>query len=170
MTCYIHNISPIKKASSLNRKFFNCTIQAKDNVIRALCFSPEKHSQFSTIEATKSPVKLQDFSYLRNNQSEDLVIHKMTTATPISATEILFPITEELQKNAPITIASLQKLAPEQLVDLKAEVCAVSATKKSFYQGKDPLRKQEVVLRDQNRKVSKHSKIRRVQSRPVNSV
>ena len=96
---------------------------------------------------TKSPVKLQDFSYSGENQSEDLVIHRMTTATPVS--EVLFPITEELQKNAPITIASLQKLAPEQLVDFKAEVCAVSAMEKVIFQGKDPLRKQEVVLRDE---------------------
>ena len=125
-------MSPIKKASSSNRKFFNCTIQAKNSVIRAVFFfPPEKHSQLSTFEATKSPVKLQDFSYSGENQSEDLVIHRMTIATPVS--EVLFPITEELQKNAPITIASLQKLAPEQLVDFKAEVCAVSATKKVIF-------------------------------------
>ena len=58
----------------------------------------------------------------------------MTTATPVL--EVLFPITEELQKNAPITIASLQKLAPEQLVDFKAEVCAVSAMKKLSFKVK----------------------------------
>ena len=100
---------------------------------------------------TKSPVKLQDFSYSGENQSEDLVIHRMTTATPVS--EVLFPIIEELQKNAPITIASVQKLAPEQLVDFKAEVCAVSAMEKVIFQGKDPLRKQEVVLRDETASV-----------------
>ncbi len=139
MICYIHNVSPTKKASSSNRKFFNCTVQAKDNVIHAVCFSPEKHSQFSTIEATKSPVKVEDFLHSADNQSEDLVIHRMTTATPISATEILFPITKELEKNAPITIASLRKLAQERLVDLKAKVCAVSPMKKVIYQG--PLKK-----------------------------
>ena len=140
MTCYVHNVSPLKKRLSSNRKFFNCTIQSKDKVICAVCFSPNKHAQFTTIEATKSPVKLDDFTY-SVDQSDDLVINRNTTATPISAGEAEFTIAEELRANAPVTIASLQRLAPEQLVDFKAQVCSVSAVKTLVSQRKRSTKK-----------------------------
>jgi hypothetical protein len=49
------------KTASSKRKYFNCTLQAENDPVKAVCYSPEKHSQLEIVAKTKSPVKLQNF-------------------------------------------------------------------------------------------------------------
>ena len=52
---YIHNVSPIKQ-NSRNIKWFDCSFQMEQGVVRAVCFDP-------------SPSTLQRFTQAANNQS-----------------------------------------------------------------------------------------------------
>ena len=77
------------------------------------------------------------------------MINKYTKITPLPIDEIDFPRTEICNKDGLIPkISSLQKVAGEQIVSLKAKVAARSGIKylNTLHHGK--LRKQEAILRD----------------------
>ncbi len=56
LSCYIHAVSPVKKADTSERRFFYLILQQKDESVRAVCFSPEKQAELKTLEKVKSPV------------------------------------------------------------------------------------------------------------------
>ena len=49
---------------------------SKDIVVRAVCFSPEKHAELRHLEHAKSPVKLQNFGGAINGS--DVFVFKQT--------------------------------------------------------------------------------------------
>ncbi|CAB4011402.1 Hypothetical predicted protein [Paramuricea clavata] len=146
--CYVHAVSPVKTATSNNRKYFNCTIQSEEKVTRAVCFSPDKHSQLKTLQQTKSPIKIENFGHARNDENGDMLIHKFTKIVPIDATTISFPYSDNLTASGIIPISSIANLAVEQLVSVKAEVAHLSGVKILQTQHQGTLKKQEVIIRD----------------------
>ena len=44
MPCYIDAVSPVKKAETSERRYFNLIIQTKDGSVTAVCFSSAKTS------------------------------------------------------------------------------------------------------------------------------
>ena len=148
MQCYVHAVKPVKKATSSNRKYFNCTIQGEEKLTRAVCFSPEKHSQLKTLQETKSPVKIENFGHSSNDENGDMLIHKYTKITPIDATKIIFSYSDGLTATGVVPISSIVNLAVEQLVSVKAQVAHLSGVKIVQTQHQGTLKKQEVIIRD----------------------
>ena len=56
--CYIHGLSPVKNANNSDKRYFNCTLQCKDGVRRAVCFSQQRHPEIKTFQNTKCAVKI----------------------------------------------------------------------------------------------------------------
>ena len=82
---------------------------------------------------------------------QDIFINKYTKITPLPIDEIDFPHAEICNKDGLIpNISSLQKVAGEQIVSLKAEVVELSGIKylDTLHHGK--LRKQEAILERHN--------------------
>ena len=129
--CYIHAMSPMKNAQSSKRKYFDCTLQNKDTTVQAVCFSPEKYSELNTLQKTKSPVKITNYNTsAASSGKEDIIILSKTRISPITSNEIDFPYLSELTATGILPdLSALEKLAPEQLVTIKAEVAQVSAVK-----------------------------------------
>ena len=142
------------KTASSKRKYFNCTLQAENDPVKAVCYSPEKHSQLEIVAKTKSPVKLQNFK--RTDSSKDIVITKFTKITPLDKDEVAFHFQEDMtvkSADTVVNISSIAKLAPEQLISVKAQVVSVSATKhvaisKPDNTGTIKVPKQDLVIRD----------------------
>ena len=95
--CYFH-ISPVKTASTSNKKYFNCIIQSSDKSVRAVCYSPEKRAESNALASTRSPVKLDNYKR-PNNRDDDFVITKFTKIVPIDKKEIDFSFSEEQLEN-----------------------------------------------------------------------
>lgn len=85
LTCYIHNMSPIKKTS--NRQYFNRSLQTQASVIPAVCFSPHKYSEFTTAQATKTQVKLTNFKCCISLKAL-VTIWYIVQKSPVLTTEI----------------------------------------------------------------------------------
>ena len=130
------------KTSPSKKKYFNCTLQAKDDPVKAVCYSPNKHSELKTVANTKSPIKLQNFK--KTDSSTDIVITNFTTITPLNKTDVDFNFEENMtvkSADTVVNISSITRLAP---------VVSVSAVKKiTLPQSNDitKLSKQEVVIR-----------------------
>jgi hypothetical protein len=140
------------KTTPSKKRYFNCTLQAKDDPVKAVCYSPDKHSELETVAKTRSPIKLQNFK--KTDSSKDIVITKFTKITPLSKADVGFSFEDNMtvkSADAVVNISSITKLAPEQLISVKAQVVSVSAVKKiTLPQSNDTtkLSKQELVIRD----------------------
>ena len=122
-------------------------LQKKDNVVRAVCFSPQKHTQLHTFQQTKSPVKVSNYG--KSQLGKDVIFNQHTKIAPIDNTNIDFPHSNKLTTTGmAISISSLNDLAGEQLVTLKAQVAQISGVKRIETQHQGRLNKQEVILRD----------------------
>ena len=145
ITCYIQSVSPIKNTSSNKRKYFDFSLQTRDEPMRALCFLSDKQPEVKTLEQVKSPVKIQNY----DRQYQDVLITKHTKIVPLEKDNINFahsPMcnTDGLLEN----ISSLQKVAAEQVVSVKAEVVKMSGCKTIQTQRYGSLKKQEIIIRD----------------------
>ena len=130
----MHAVSPVKKSTKSNRKYFNFILQGKDNTARGVCFAPAKHSELSTLQKTKSPVKVCNYS----QSNDDVIFNHVTKLTPLDGEDIDFPYSESISITGMIkNIASCYELASEQLVSIKEEVAVVSAVKKIHTQGEN---------------------------------
>ena len=122
-------------------------LQKKDNVVRAVCFSPQKHTQLHTFQQTKSPVKVSNYG--KSQLGKDVIFNQHTKIAPIDNTNIDFPHSNKLTTTGmAISISSLNDLAGEQLVTIKAEVAQISGVKRIETQDQGRLNRQEVILRD----------------------
>ena len=125
-TCYIHSVSPLKNASSNKRKYFDFSLQTRDEPLGALCFVSEKQMEFKTLQQVKSPVKIQNC----DKQEQDVLITKYTKIVPVAAENIDFPHTPMRHADGLLeNISLLQKVATEQVVSIKAEVVQMSGSK-----------------------------------------
>ena len=142
--CYIHGLSPVKNANNSD-KYFNCTLQCKDGVRRAVCFSQQKHPEIKTFEKPKCAVEI--LHYTTSKPDEIILNHQSKIIPNEEATG--FNYSADLIPNGAInSISALNNVASEQLISIKAQVVNISAVKvvKTQYQG--TLKKQEVLIRD----------------------
>ena len=128
LQCFIHDVSPTQEATSSKRKYFNFTAQSKNEAVRAVCFLPDKQPELRTLQQVKTPVKLENFTTSSSGAKQDLIITKYTKITPLKKDDVDFTFSDELQANEPVTnISAIHKLAPEQLITVKAEIVSVSS-------------------------------------------
>ena len=141
ITCFVHAVSPVKKAAVSGKSYFNLALQTDKSVKRAVCFSPDCQQRYKDMELAKSPVKLSNY-LVKNN---DVLLNKSTLLKPLG--EVPFEFNSKLSCNSVLSLIDLDRLAPEQLVSIKCEVSELTAVKKSGT-GDGILLKQEAVLRD----------------------
>ncbi|CAB3997651.1 Hypothetical predicted protein, partial [Paramuricea clavata] len=142
--CYIHGVSPVKDVQFSGREYFNCTVKKKDGPVRAVSFSPNKHLEFTRRQKAKSLVKVSNYT---KSKGKDIVFNQYTKITPID--DIDFQHSSKLLiTGLANTIASLNEVAPEQLISVKAEIAEVSGVKIVNTQHQGMLKKQEVLVRD----------------------
>ena len=149
LNCYIHAVSPVKKGALSGKEYFSCTLQKKDGVMRAVCFSPEKQDNVLQLGKSKSPVKIKNFQTKIYQGKPEIVMSKYTKITTLSKEDVNFNYSFIGSENIPTTtISALEKFGKDQLVNLKAEVTEISGTKKVNTQFQGQLTKQEVTIRD----------------------
>lgn len=113
--------------------------------MRALCFLSDKQPELKTLEQVNSPVKIQNY----DRQKQDVLITKYTKIVPLEKDNVNFPHTPMCNADGLLeNILSLQKVAPEQVVSIKAEVVQMSGWKTIHTQRYGSLKKQEVIIRD----------------------
>ena len=150
VNCYVHAVSPIKRSTSSERRYFNCTLQTETASCRAVCFSPEKFPELKTFEKVKSPVKIENFrSKPGLNGEKEIIIQKNTSFTALDNSSVDFEHNELLTTTGLIpNISSLDKVASVQLISVKAHVLQLSSVKQIQTYNQGALKKQEVVLAD----------------------
>ena len=143
--CYIHGLSPVKNAINSDKRYFNCTLQCKDGVRRAVCFSQQKHPEIKTFQSTKCVVKILNDT---TSKTDDIILNHHSKIIP-NEEATGFKYSADLIPSGVInSISALNNVASEQVISIKAEVVNISAVKvvKTQYQG--TLKKQEVLIRD----------------------
>lgn len=81
LTCYIHDLSPVKKARSGNTEYYNFTVQTKQNVHQGVSFRMDLRDKLEKATEEKSPVKLKNFKRKVNwkdNSQQDIEINRNT--------------------------------------------------------------------------------------------
>ena len=145
IVCYIKDTSPIKKKGTL--KYFNCILQTTSSgVQKAVCFNPERKAAFDTLEKQRSPVKLSKYATSNKYGTTDIVIQKYTNVVPTEAPEL--EALYQQQTSSYATISSLQDVAPNQLITVKAKLLQLSATKNVIMHDSKPVKKQEGIIVD----------------------
>ena len=67
-------------------------------------------------------MKIENFGKSGNNQNDDILIHKYTKIFPVEKDDIEFTYSENLTATGFVNISSMEKLPPEQLISVKAQV------------------------------------------------
>ena len=146
--CYIHAVSPVKKANRSDKKYFNFTVQRKDSRSHGVCIVYQMHSKLTTFQKSKSQVKVENYGMSNSN---DIVFNQNTKVFLQDQPEQDFTFANDVAvANSGLAkdIASLSNIASDQIVSLKACVTHVSGVKKITTQFQGTLLKQEVHLAD----------------------
>ena len=53
MNCYLHNISDVKNATGLKKKYLNCIVQGSDKPVGQFAFHPKKGPSFKQFQQQK---------------------------------------------------------------------------------------------------------------------
>ena len=93
-------------------------------------------------------MKIENFGKSGNNQNDDILIHKYTKIFPVEKDDIEFTYSENLTATGFVNISSMEKLAAEQLISVKAQVGRLSGIKMVQTQHQGSLKKQEAIIRD----------------------
>ena len=142
--CYVHSVTDIKKGPQKN--YFGCTLQTKDQgVISALCFSPEKKSQFDDIKLKRSPVKIKNFRVSDKYGIKVLVDDTVKIEDVVEPGEFM-PIANGDQE--PVPIATLSKITLGQVVTIKAKVADISGVKIQIMDDKSKVNRQQTIIHD----------------------
>lgn len=119
---YVHNVSPIKKSSKAT--YFDMQVQTKSELLRAVCFSPKKHTEFESKCKSVSPVKLKKFKLDDKNNNKTILLNY---GAEIIDTTVDF----EPQPIPPTNnIASLTGAHLHQLVTITGKVTQLTGIKK----------------------------------------
>ena len=143
LTTYIHGTSPVKNARSSTRKYVNCILQKKDGAVIVVCFSSQKQTELTTLQVTKTHVRVINFS---KTNTGDIILDNQTKFTFLG--HLPFAYSDTLTANGTVLISSLAQVAAEQLVTVKAEVTHVSGIKKTPTLRQRVLSKLEGTIRD----------------------
>ena len=135
----MHNVSPVKKSGATS--YFNCHLQTDKDLIGSVCFATEKKETLDAMAAQRSPVKISNYNISNKYGRRDVVINRNTHITSTTAD---FPYKAQSDVTS---IASLSKVAPQQLVAIKGKIAHLSATKTIVIQD-FPVKKQEGYIVD----------------------
>jgi hypothetical protein len=80
----------VKKGALSGKEYFSCTLQKKDGVMRAVCFSPEKQNNILQLGKSKSPVKIKNFQTKIYQGKPEVVMSKYTKITTLSKEDVNF--------------------------------------------------------------------------------
>ena len=72
---YVKNLSVVSPSRDRKRKYFQCTLQTKDEERRVVSFSPEKHKLLSKIPGKNTNCELRK---CRSNSKEEIIINDYT--------------------------------------------------------------------------------------------
>lgn len=143
LTCFIHNVSPVKKGSITGAQYFNCTLQMKEQSKKAVCFSPAKQKRYNELETSKSPVKLSKY----NLKKGEVMISNTTFMKPLDPDKVDFKHNMNIAKEAVVMLGDLEQLANGQLVNVKVKVIDVSDPG-NHHGFKGVVQKQELLIAD----------------------
>ena len=144
------------KRSQANNDYFNATLQLKDKSMRAVCFSPDKHSCMKSKLESSSPLKISNYHIKRNRYSDQDEVHinKRTKLSDPNKSEITFDfteITEEEQEDRESTDSIQEIIANENAkskVNITGRVTVIELPTTITSNGKT-LTKQECTLTDE---------------------
>ena len=116
---------------------------------RAVCYAPEKRKEIHAFAVAKTPVKIQNFK--QPDQSNELILTKFTSVTPLPENVLTFPFSEELAASfngEPVNLSAIHNLTAEQLISVKGHVSSIAGVKlvQTKFGGK--VKKQDVIIRD----------------------
>lgn len=149
----MHQLSPVKRSNTSNIPYFDLKVQTENDVVRAVCFSPDKHDNFKRHFEASSAVKLSHFQ-LKNNKrtcEDEIHINKRTKLEDPSDSEVSFDISEDEPDHGENVIS---------VADAKSSKAgtAISAVGRVTFQGGieyvnargKKLKKQETILTDES--------------------
>lgn len=139
ITCYIHNVSPIKKSGTT--KYFNYVIQTKSDVRNGVCFAVDKRETLDSLAQQHSPVKIHKYSLSNKFGRKDIVINKNTLITPTTL-DFKYQDLDDVT-----SIALLSQVTAGQLVKIKGHVAHLSPTRTVLLDA-GPVKKQEAFIND----------------------
>ena len=87
---YVHKVSPIKESKQSRTKYFNMVLQTEQETKRAVCYVPNMHAKFTTVEKEKSPVKLRKFKFTKNLFNPSVNDVTISGRTDVVTTEVDF--------------------------------------------------------------------------------
>lgn len=130
VTGYIQAISPVKKATFSSTRYFNqdISIQKKDQVVRAVCFNLAKRPNLYKYEQAQTAVTLHNVRSTEKDGIQSIIIQKNTTMEPVT---VPFAFQHAAVSPSLPSIASLQEVSVEQLVQIKAKSQTSLALNKS---------------------------------------
>jgi len=123
LSCCVHGLTATKNTES--SKYVTCQLQTEKQVIKAICFSPDKIAPLTNAMNDKSPVRIKKFEY--NDKFKNIVIKNNTTVS-LSQDPLPFTLVNSLETHI-VSIKSLKMTSPKQLVNLKATVLSASGSK-----------------------------------------
>ena len=138
---YIHCLSPVKDTINKRAKFFDFKVQLREQIVRGVCFSPEKKEKLKQFQKCKSPIKIRKYGQNHKYGARNIVIDKRTQVI-LSAGPLSFACVD---LDSDKSIGSLKKVAPNQTVTIKGKVVSLYGRKK--ISGKN-LSKQEGMIAD----------------------
>lgn len=126
LSCYVHGVTQMINSGS--SRYATCQLQTESEMVKAICFSPEKIGPPRHAMTSKSPVKIKKFEY--NNKFNNIVIKNNTAFTP-SADPLSLQRIASLETHM-VTTETLKKTSPQQLVNLRTQPPTTSFTCLSF--------------------------------------
>lgn len=115
------------KTSQANNDYFDATLQLKDKSMRAVRFSPDKHSAMKSKLESSSPVKISNCDIKRNSyiDQDEIHINKRTKLSDPNKSEFIFnfpEITEEEQEDTEATDTYIQEIIADANTKSKANI------------------------------------------------
>lgn len=144
------------KRGQANNDYFDATLQLKDKSMRAVCFSPDKHSHMKSKLESSSPMKISNY-HIKHNRCTDqdkVHINERTKLSDPNKSEITFDfteITEEEKEDTESTDSIEEIMANENAkskVNITGRVTVVELPTTITSNGKT-LTKQECTLTDE---------------------
>jgi len=121
MTCYVHNVSPMKKGVVTGVPYFNCMLQMEKNARKTVCFSPNKRRTMGQASESEVPVKITKF----NINKGDVMLNDRSQIKLANPSEVSFQFNKHLASEATVTLIELVKFVSGQLINTKAHVSEV---------------------------------------------
>ena len=123
LTAYEHNVSPIKRSRKV--PYFDMHLQAKEDLVRRVCFSLDRHVEFKTAGEVKSPLKVTHFTMDISDDECSLLMFDDVQLEKVDQPDFL------IKEMAPFeNLSSLPKVSIKQLITVKAKVAQQTALKK----------------------------------------